>query len=75
MYINEEAYAIINLKDVYAEQSFAVKKIGYSDRSDYDVLKKQPKFTIKFEILEVYPGDKYKDTAITQIYFNGIDVH
>jgi hypothetical protein len=25
--------------------------------------------------LEVYKGDKYDDTAITEIYFDGIDVH
>jgi len=34
-------------------------------------LKKIPSWSIKFEILEVYPGDKYDDTAITQIYFGG----
>jgi len=34
-----------------------------------------PPLKIKFEILEVYEGDKYKDTAITEIYFDGIDVH
>jgi hypothetical protein len=27
---------------------------------------------LKFEIIEVYKGDKYDDTAITQIYFDGI---
>jgi hypothetical protein len=26
---------------------------------------------LKFEILEVYQGDKYEDTAITEIYFEG----
>jgi len=30
---------------------------------------------LKFEILEVYKGSKYNDTAITEIYFDGIDVH
>ena len=34
-------------------------------------LKKIPSWTFKFEILEVYKGDKYDDTAITQIYFGG----
>lgn len=30
---------------------------------------------MKFEIMEVYKGDKNEDTAITEIYFDGIDVH
>ncbi len=30
---------------------------------------------LRFEILEVYKGTKYDDTAITEIYFDGIDVH
>jgi hypothetical protein len=31
--------------------------------------------TLKFEILEVYPGTRHKDTVISEIYFDGIDVH
>ena len=27
---------------------------------------------IRFEIRSVYKGDKYKDTAITEIYFDGL---
>ena len=30
---------------------------------------------LKFEIIEVYKGLKYNDTAITEIYFDGMDVH
>ena len=30
---------------------------------------------ITLEILEVYPGSKYKDVAISEINFNGLDVH
>ena len=30
---------------------------------------------MKFEILEVYKGLKYDDTAISEIYFDGLDVH
>lgn len=75
MYLNNKPYAIINLKDVYAEQSFKVEPIGYSEREDINALKEKEPFLIKFEILEVYKGDKYNDTAITEIYFDGIDVH
>ena len=30
---------------------------------------------MKFEIFEVYQGDKYDDVAISEIYFDGTDVH
>ena len=32
-------------------------------------------FQIKFEILEVYKGRKYSDTAISEIFFDGYGVH
>lgn len=32
-------------------------------------------WTLKFEMLEVYPGKKYDDTVISEIYFDGIDVY
>lgn len=75
MYIDEKPYAILNLKNDRAEQSFDVEPIGYSDRKDFDKLKKKPEWTIKFEIIEVYKGLKYDDVAITEIYFDGLDVH
>jgi hypothetical protein len=43
--------------------------LGYEDKET------APAWSIKFEILEVYPGEKYQDAAITEIYFDGIDVH
>ena len=75
MYIDDKPYAILNLKDTKAEQHFKVEPIGISDRDDLDKLKEMPIWTMKFEIMEVYHGDKYDDTAITEIYFDGIDVH
>lgn len=75
LYIDDKPVAFLMLQDVKNEQSFTVDPIGYSDRTDYEQLLKKPWFTIKFEILEVYPGSKYQDTAITEIYFDGIDVH
>lgn len=66
VYINDKEFAIFNLEDLMCEQSFDVPLLGkYSDE----------KWTLKFEILEVYQGDKYDDVAITEIYFDGIDVH
>lgn len=69
MYYNDKPYVVLNLQDTMNLQSFNVGILGYED-SDM-----APAWSIKLEILEVYPGDKYQDTAITEIYFDGIDVH
>ena len=69
MYYNDEPYAILNLQDTMGLQSFDVGVLGYEDKDS------APAWSIKFEVLEVYPGKKYEDTAITEIYFDGIDVH
>ena len=97
MYLNKKPFAILNLKDVYAEQTFSIATIGgkitqhtYKGSSGYydtykdntgrvvKVLDKKNELLgdrIRFEILSVYKGDKYKDTAITEIYFDGLDVY
>jgi len=73
MYINNKPYAILNLRDQIANQRFDMLPIGYTER---DVnLSSKPDYILKFEILEVYEGLKYQDVAITEIYFDGIDVH
>jgi hypothetical protein len=61
MYIDDNPYAILNLHDLRAEQIFTFEPSLGPD--------KNPQWTIKFEILEVYKGDKYEDTAISEIYF------
>jgi hypothetical protein len=68
MYYNGEPYAILELEDTRRLQSFDVGILGFHDTS-------APNWTLKFEILDVYPGDKYADTIITELYFDGIDVH
>lgn len=75
MYINDKPFAILNVSDTRQEQHFTFEPLGYSDRDNWDLLQTQPWWTIKFEILDVYKGDRYDDTAITEIYFDGIDVH
>ena len=75
IYIDQEPFVILNLQDVRAQQSFKVDPIGYSDRKDHKALMQKAPWTIKFEILEVYPGLKYDDTVITEIFFDGMDVH
>jgi len=75
MYIDNVPYAIIELEDIYAEQYIEVPPIGKSpDEINYGI-DSERKWTMKFEILEVFKGNKYEDTAITEIYFDGLDVH
>ena len=75
MYVDNKPFAILNLTDSREEQTFKFDPLGYGDRDNSNLLQAKPWWTIKFEILEVYKGDKYDDTAITEIYFDGIDVH
>ena len=76
MYVNDEPFAIIELKDIYAKQLVELEKpLGNSDRADSGKLEEKGNWNIKFEILSVYKGDKYADTAISEIYFDGLDVH
>ncbi len=75
MYLNDQPYAILNLKDEVSEQVFKVNPIGHGERSDYSQLKLKSPIKLRFEILEVYKGSKYDDVAISEIYFDGLDVH
>jgi hypothetical protein len=75
MYIDNKPCAILNLEDTKAEQHFKVEPIGNAPHDNWEELERMPVWTMRFEILSVYPGDKYQDTAITEIYFDGIDVH
>jgi hypothetical protein len=65
--INNTPYAILELADTRARQQFNVGAIGHNPFGLETVL--------RFEILDVYPGTKYEDTAISEIYFDGLDVH
>jgi len=67
LYVNGVPFGILNLKDSRTDQYFEVGTLGHN--------KNGTDLVLKFEILEVYKGSKYNDTAITEIYFDGIDVH
>ncbi len=66
-YVNGEFYASLQLKDIQSEQIFKFPPLGHREDGKDLIL--------KFVIKSVYPGAKYKDTAITEIYFQGIDVY
>ena len=67
LYVNGVPFGILNLKDSRTDQYFEVGTLGHN-KNGTDLI-------LKFEILEVYKGSKYNDTEITEIYFDGIDVH
>jgi hypothetical protein len=67
LYINGKLLGLLNLEDSRTDQVFNIGTFGHNiNKTD---------LVMKFEILEVYRGDKYDDTAITEIYFDGVDVH
>lgn len=75
MYVNNKPFAILRLFDSKQKQHFKFEPLGHGNREDWEELQTRPWWTIKFKILEVYEGDKYDKTAITEIYFDGIDDH
>ena len=67
LYVNGVPFGILNLKDSRTDQYFEMGTLGHN-KNGTDLI-------LKFEILKVYKGSKHNDTAITEIYFDGIDVH
>ena len=58
MYVDDTPFAVLNLEDIRREQVFQFDPIH---RAHYNP------WTIKFEIMDVYKGDKHDDTAIAEI--------
>ena len=84
VYYNNKTLAILHLKDIRGKQSFGFSPIGNTRTERYlketnswqtKIDSAQGDWVLKFEILEVYEGDKYEDTVISEIYFDGLDVH
>ncbi|MFY0672670.1 MAG: hypothetical protein JXQ87_04675 [Bacteroidia bacterium] len=75
VYFNEYPVAILNLEDSRSQQVFRVDTLGHGNRRNMDDLKALGEWKLKFEILEVYKGDLYKDVVISEISFDGVDVH
>ena len=65
LYIDDKPYAILNLKDIKSKQIFNIDTLQ-GTKSD---------LFLKFEIMDVYKGDKYDDVAISELEFDGIGVH
>ncbi len=67
LHVDGQPYAILALEDSRAVQIFPIEPLG-SRAEGKDLV-------LRFEILDVYPGDRWKDVAITEIEFDGLDVH
>ena len=65
IYENDKLVANVQLKDTRAVQTFGLK----NHRRNKEAM------SLKFIITEVYKGDKYDDTAFSEIVFDGEDVH
>lgn len=63
MYLNGVPYAILNLQDNSNFQTFSIGEI---------TPKKDETVRLKFEIIDVYKGAKYNDTAIGELEFDGL---
>ena len=66
MFVDEKSYAVLELLDSFEIQTISIGEI---------MLPKKGIMRFKFEIADVYPGKKYKDTAITELVFDGVGVH
>ncbi len=67
LYICGKQYAILEFQDINAPQSFSIAPIN-SKTENQDLI-------LKIEILEVYKGSKYSNVIISEINFDGFDVH
>lgn len=66
LHVDGKPYGLINLKDAYNYQTVEVGKIKLNTGKST---------TLRFEIMAVYKGRKYSDTAITEIELEGCCVH
>jgi hypothetical protein len=78
LYVGGKHWYDLNLKDVIKPQIFNLEHIIEPDKSGKKVAtqaegKKISTYQtdLSFEIVEVYPGDKFDDTCITGITLNG----
>jgi hypothetical protein len=58
----------LTLSDTMDDQTFELPRL-FGQRADGHPM------DLSFTILEVYPGERFDDTVITEIWFDGTDVH
>ena len=67
LFINGFEYGILNLEDTHEVQTFTIPFT--TSKGERNPL------VFRFEIMEVYKGNKFEDTAISEINFDGMGVH
>lgn len=67
LYLNGEHYAVLSLLDAYEIQTLELPAPLMLPRNE--------RLVLTFEIVAVYPGDRYEDTALSLLMFSGIGVH
>ncbi|MBP7450505.1 MAG: hypothetical protein KA817_10720 [Flavobacteriales bacterium] len=60
--------AVLLLEDTMADQTFTLPRL-FGQRVDHQPMR------LSFTILDVYRGERYDDTVITEVWFDGTDVH
>ncbi|WP_329905507.1 NADase-type glycan-binding domain-containing protein [Porphyromonas pogonae] len=65
--INNKPIAILELQDIINAQAFSIDPIQSTDKAK-DMI-------ITLEVMDIYKGDKYNDLMISEINFDGLDVH
>ena len=70
LYYNDQPYKMLEFQDSRSLQFFDLDTLGNGPGHDG-----YPNWTLKFEIKEVYPGQKYEDCVIADFIFDGIDNH
>jgi hypothetical protein len=78
VYENDKLLMAVNLADTRDLQQFDLphpipNRKGEDGMSEYK--ENMPPVRLRMMISEVYKGDKYEDTAISEITFSGLDVH
>lgn len=63
---NGIARCILRLKDEMGEQSFSVEELGLKTNRNGKSIS-----ILRFTIIEVYPGTKFKDVAISELFSGG----
>lgn len=62
--VDGQVYAILVLADTYKIQT-----------ASFEEIKLKKGTSVRFEVMEFYPGDKYKDAALSELKFKGVHHH
>ena len=65
--VNNMPYALLELCDTTSSQTFTIAP-QQSKKKNIDLI-------LTFEIIDIYKGTKYTDVAVSEINFDGLDVH